>query len=148
MKKTFRFAFNPLVWILLIAVLLVALGGVWLNVYNIIVMPPLSSAFLYVCYGVLCLVLAVFVLSVTFNSGYKIKKGKLYLNFGFIKTTFVLDKALNITYFENKNMLVLFFEGGEYTRIVIKKEKFSSFADKLREENANILYTVHKDKEE
>jgi hypothetical protein len=126
-------------------ILLSALGGTILNVYNIIILPPLNSAITYICYGIMCLILAIFTTSIIFSSGYRVKKGKLYLNFGFIKTSFDLKTALNLTYFEEKNMLVLFFNVGEYTRIVIKKEKFNSFSERIREENANVLYSVHKE---
>ena len=140
MKKIFRFAFTPLIITLLILSLLISLGGTAINLYNLIIATINSQKFQSSCLLGLCLILTVFILFVLIRSGYKVKDGKLLLYFGFIKSTFPLEKALNLTYFEDKNMLILFLDGGEYSRIVIKKEKFSSFLNALREENNKITY--------
>ncbi len=148
MKNSFRFAFTPLVWILLIAVLIISIGGVAINVYNAIIISPLDSAFGYISFSVLCLILSAFTLSVILHSKYKIKEGKLHLYFGFVRTSYQLNKAINLTHFTDKNMLVLFFSGEEYTRIVINKSKFPSFAERIKEENINILYSQTKEEKE
>ncbi len=148
MKKTFRFHFSPLVWILLSLTLLVSLCGIAINVYNLVILAPFDSAFRYVSFGILCLILAVFVVTVMTSSTYKIKKCKLYLKLGFIKSIFDLDKAVNITHFEDKNMLLLFFNNGEYTRIVISKENFLHFSESVREENSFIIFSCKDSKED
>ena len=148
MKKFFRFAFTPLVITLLILSLLISLGGTAINLYNLIIATINSQRFQSSCLLGLCIILTVFILFVLIRSGYKVKDGKLLLYFGFIKSTFPLEKALNLTYFEDKNMLILFLDGGEYSRIVIKKEKFPSFLNAIREENNQITYFEKKLSEE
>ena len=140
MKKFFRFAFSPLIIVMLALSLIISLGGIAVNIYNLIFSTTASQKFQYYSLLGLCLLLFVFILLVTIRSGYKINKNKLSLYFGFIKTSFPLEKALNLTYFKDKNMLVLFFKGEEYTRIVIKKDKISLFCKALREENKNVTY--------
>ena len=140
MKKFFRFAFSPLIIVMLLLSLIISLGGIAVNIYNLIVSTTSHQKFQYYCLLGLCLLLFVFILFVIIRSGYKINKNKLSLYFGFIKTSFPLEKALNLTYFKDKNMLVLFFKGEEYTRIVIKKDKIQPFSEALREENKEITY--------
>ena len=140
MKNLFRFAFSPLLIIMLILSLIISLGGIAINIYNLIVTTIANQKFQYFCYLGISLILAVFILSILIHSGYKIKNGKLNLYFGFIKTSYILEKALNLTYFVDKKMLILFFEGEEYTRIVIKKEKFSSLLTAIKKENSKVTY--------
>ena len=120
--------------------LIISLGGIAINVYNLIISTTLSQKFKYYCLLGLCLLLFVFILVLLIRSGYKINKNKLHLYFGFIKTTFLLEKALNLTYFKDKNMLILFLREEQYTRIVIKKDKIQPFCKALREQNKNITY--------
>ncbi len=142
--KKFRFFFSFPVWALLILSLLCALSGIGINIYNIATSVKGANLFKFISFLVLCLFLAVFLLSVITNTCYKIKGDKLYLYFGFIKTTYLLKNALNVTHFEDKNMLVLFFTEEEYTRIVIKKQYFNLFAEKLIEKNDKISYNISK----
>ncbi len=140
MKKFFKFAFSPLIIVMLVLSLIISLGGIAINIYNLIVSTTASQKFQYYCLLGLCLLLFVFILFVIIRSGYKINKNKLSLCFGFIKTYFPLEDALNLTFFEDKNMLILFFKEEEYTRIVIKKDKIPLFCQVLREENKKVTY--------
>ena len=140
----FRFYFSFPVWVLIILSLLCALGGIGINIYNIVTAVEGVNLFKFISFLVLCALLAVFLLSVIIYSNYKIKGDKLYLYFGFIKTTYSLKKALNLTHFEDKNMLVLFFTEEEYTRIVINKQKFNQFAQTITKVNENISYNISK----
>ncbi len=140
MKKFFKFAFSPLIIVMLVLSLIISLGGIAINVYNLILSTTASQKFQYYCLLGLCLILFVFILFLLIRSGYKINKNKLYLYFGFIRTAFPLESALNLTFFEDKNMLILFFKEEEYTRIVIKKDKVQPFSEALREENKKITY--------
>lgn len=142
--KKFRFYFSFPVWALIILSLLCALGGIGINIYNIVTAVKGTNLFKYISFLVLCVILAVFLLSVIINSNYKIKGDKLYLYFGFIKTTYLLKDALNVTHFEDKNMLILFFTEEEYARIVINKQKFNLFADAITKVNDKICYNISK----
>ena len=142
--KKFRFFFSFPVWALIILSLLCALGGIGINIYNIVTAVEGTNLFKFISFLVLCVLLAVFLLSVIIYSNYKIKGDKLYLYFGFIKTTYPLKDALNLTHFEDKNMLVLFFTEEEYTRIVINKQKFNLFAEEITKANDKISYNISK----
>ena len=139
--KKFRFYFSLPVWILLSLSLLCSLGGIGINIFNLIVAREDTIIFKFVAFLVLCTILVGLILSVMIHSTYKIKDGKLYLYFGFIKNTFNLSEALNLTHFEDKDMLVLFFNQAEYTRIVIKKQDFNAFANSIIEENEKIVFS-------
>ena len=139
--KKFRFYFSLPVWILLSLSLLCSLGGIGINIFNLIVAREDTIIFKFVAFLVLCTILVGLILSVMIHSTYKIKDGKLYLYFGFINNTFNLSEALNLTHFEDKDMLVLFFNQAEYTRIVIKKQDFNAFANSIIEENEKIVFS-------
>ena len=139
--KKFRFYFSPSVWILLILSLLCSFGGIGINIYNLTMARENTIIFKFVAFLVLCVLLAGLIFSVIIHSTYKIKDKKLYLYFGFIKSTFDLSKAINITHFEDKNMLILFFGEAEYTRIVIKKQCYNAFAKSIIEENDRIDFS-------
>lgn len=139
MKNSIRFRFNPLVWVLLIITLLFSLSGVGVNVYNLIVLSPFHSALPYVALLVLCLLLALLVVSVMLLSYYKVKGQTLVLRFGPIKSVYNLEKALNLTRFKSENLLILFFNDQTFTRIVVSEKKFSQVEDLIKKAVPSIL---------
>lgn len=137
--KKFRFQFNAYIVILLIVTLLIGLTALGFNVYSIIDLPPFDSVIKYIALAVICLLLVAFILLVLFNSNYALKKGKVVLTFGFIKTFYDIDKIVQFTIFEEGKVLVAYFSDQTYTRIVIKAQEFDKFIEQVKEINPKII---------
>ena len=137
--KKFRFQFNAYIVILLVFILLIGLTALGFNVYSIIDLPPFDSVIKYIALAVICLILVAFILLVLFNSNYALKKGKVVLTFGFIKTFYDIDKIVQFTIFEEGKVLVAYFSDQTYTRIVIKAQEFDKFIEQIKEINPKII---------
>ena len=67
--KKFRFKYAPAVWVLLILVLLLSVGGLLWNIFNLVEFYSLNHTFKLISYAlivIVCLFLTAFVLSVIF----------------------------------------------------------------------------------
>ncbi len=137
--KKFRFQFNAYIVILLIVTLFIGLTALGFNVYSIIDLPPFDSVIKYIALAVICLLLVAFILLVLFNSNYSLKKGKIVLTFGFIKTFYDIDKIVQFTVFEEGKVLVAYFGDQAYTRIVIKAQEFDEFIRIIKDKNPKII---------
>ena len=144
--KKFRFQFNAYIVILLIFILLIGLTALGFNVYSIFFLPPFDSVIKYIALAVICLLLVAFTLLVLFNSNYALKKGKIVLTFGVIKTFYDIDKIVQFTVFEDGKVLVAYFSDQTYTRIVIKAQEFDKFVEQIKDINPKIITnSVRKD---
>ncbi|MBQ7339336.1 MAG: hypothetical protein IJW43_00600 [Clostridia bacterium] len=137
--KKFRFQFNAYIVILLIITLLIGLTALGFNVYSMIEVPPFENVIKYIALAVICTLLVAFILLVLFNSNYALKKGKIVLTFGFIKTYYEIDKIVQFTIFEEGTSLVAYFSDQTYTRIVIKAQEFDKIIEQVKEINPKII---------
>ncbi len=140
--KKFRFQYSPIVWILISIILIMCILGFGLNIINL-TEQKLPNSFKVVSYSVLAVVtfgLAIFSISLLFYGRYVIKKGYLYIFFGFIRSKININDIVCITHFKKSDKLVIYLKEQSYSVIVISKDNYDKFVHALREQNAQILY--------
>lgn len=149
--KKFRFKYAPAVWILLVLVLLLSVGGLLWNIYNLIEFYSLNHVFKLVSYAlivIVCLFLTVFVLSVIFYGNYLIKSDTLYTCFGFFRSKSNIYDIVCLSLFKKSNKLVVYFKDQTYTVIVIDESLYDEFVLSLRKINPQIIYDTRIDGED
>ena len=137
--KKFRFAFSPLIMILLFASILLTLLGIVFNVKNVIEYYALSThkTIVYAITLIINVGLFVIIVSLSVNGCYLIKGNTLYSCFGIIKTKTDIFSVVSITHYKKTKKLVLFFNTAEYSSIIIAEKDFSNFVEELRKINQN-----------
>lgn len=148
--KKFNFKYPPIAWVLLAVVLLLALGGLGWNIFNLIELwggeiVKLASYFIVI---IIALILICFAISIMVYGNYAIKGKNIVCNLGFLKTTFNIEEVTQITHFKKSDKLVLYFINGNYTVIVISPEEYERFILAVREVNSKILYSTAIDGED
>ena len=136
--KNFRLYFSPLILIVLVLAVLISLFSLGLNVYYVIYTPPFDVAIKYVLLSIVCLLLAVFSISLIF-SRYLIKGDKLVLILGLIKIKYSIKDIVQTAIFENGKSLVIYFKDAKFTKILINKTKYEAFSKALKEKNPRII---------
>ena len=148
--KSFRFKYTTLIWLLLIAVLIMGVIGLVWNVYSLITLfylAPFKTAVNAVTVLFNAFFVA-FVVSVMAYGKYTIKKGKIYLHLGIIRTRYDIKDIVQFTHFKKSNKLVMYFEDAKYTVIVISPEEYEQFVLAVRENKQSIIYDTAIDGEE
>ena len=103
--KTFRFKYSPLVWTLLVLVLLLSLGGLAWNIFNI-VEYSWADVFKIASFAIILAAtafLTAFAISVMLFGRYVIGNGKLRTRFGFISTATNVSDVVQITHFKKSD---------------------------------------------
>ena len=141
--KKFRFKYSPVVWLLLAVVLVLSVGGLVWNIFNLVEFYSFKQTFDLVSYGVIiavCAFLVVFVLAVIFYGNYVIKGQTLYTYFGFFRAKMKIDDIVGISLFKKSNKLVVYFKEQEYSIIVIDQNLYDDFVVAIRKVNPKIIY--------
>ena len=149
--KKFRFKYAPSVWALLIVVLLLSVGGLVWNIFNLVEFYSLKNTFNLVSYAIIILItllLTIFVLSVIFYGNYVIKGDFLCVYFGFFKTKYNIEDIVCISLFKKSNKLVAYFKDQTYTVIVIEESLYDDFVLSIRKLNQKIIYNTRFDGED
>ena len=140
--KSYKFKFSTTIWVLLAFVFILSVAGAVWNIFSIIEYVNVNN--LKVITGaitcLLCLALTVISLSVILYGKYVIKNGELISYMGVIRSKYPLKTVKEITLFKKSNKLVMYFEDGKYTVIVISPELYESFVLSVREQNKSIIY--------
>lgn len=139
--KKFKFSFSILVYVLCTLALLVLVGAIIFNAKTFFL--PLSSAtkkVSAVVFSVLCLILIVFVMLLLFCSFYVFKDKKLYFRLGIFKFNLGIETALMIKEYTKQQKLVLIFNDGKYSVIVINKKYYKDFVEEVKKINQNALF--------
>lgn len=139
----FRFKFSALVYVLIIAVILFALGGLFFNVYSIVyyLKVDIKQNVLYIITSILVFLLLIIAVSLLFHSKYEIKNGKIYSYFGFFVTKYNIEDVVSFTHFHKLDKLVMYFKDNTYTVIVIDNKQYDNFYKAVREINGNVIFT-------
>ena len=148
--KKFKFKFSGFVFFLLSVVLIVCFISLALNVYNLIhyIKTPLFKVLPYILYIVITLFLIAVVLGIMLFSSYSLKKGNLYVRFGFFVSKTKVSDVIGITHFKKSDKLVIYFKDQTFSVVVIAKEKYDDFVLILRELNKSIFFSSQIDGED
>ncbi len=149
--KKFRFKYAPSVWVLLILILLLSVGGLVLNIFNLVEFYSFKKTINVISYAIIILitfVLTVFVLSIIFYGNYVIKGENLCVYFGFFKTKYKIEDIVCISLFKKSNKLVVYFKEQTYTVIVIDQNFYDDFVLAIRKINQQIIYDTKIDGED
>lgn len=148
--KKFKFKFSGFVFFLLSVVLIVCFVSLALNVYNLIhyIKTPLFKVLPYILYIVITLFLIAVVLGIMLFSSYSLKKGNLYVRFGFFVSKTKVSDVIGITHFKKSDKLVIYFKDQTFSVVVIAKEKYDDFVLSLRELNKSIFFSSQIDGED
>ncbi len=148
--KSFRFKYSSTVWVLLFLVLILAVAGVFWNVFNLIEYSW-AGTFKIIVYTLLIIMtgaLTVLVLSLMVYGKYVIKNDSLYTCFGIFKNKTPVNEIIQITHFKKSDKLVMYFKDGKYTVIVISPENYEQFVLAVREANPSVVYSAKIDGED
>lgn len=148
--KTFRFKYSPLVWTLLVLVLLLSLGGLAWNIFNI-VEYSWADVFKIASFAIILAAtafLTAFAISVMLFGRYVIGNGKLRTRFGFISTATNVSDVVQITHFKKSDKLVVYFSDQKYSVIIIDRSEYDDFVLALRQLNPSIIYDSRIDGED
>ncbi len=148
--KKYKFKYSLAVWLLLFAIaVLCAVGLVWnvLSALEYANLYPIKSVAGWVS-ALLCAGLLAFALSVIFSGRYFIKGDYLYTKFGFFTIKTEIDKIYQFTHFKKSDKLVMYFEDGRYTVIVISPKEYEDFILSVRKQNPSVLYNSKIDGED
>lgn len=148
--KKFTFKYSVTVWVLLSIVLILSIVGLGWNIFNLIEFIQ-AGAFRIIAYSLICLLTAfllVIVISVMIYSKYVIKDGYVYSCFGIIRSKEKISEIVEITHFKKSDKLVVYFNDGKYTVIVISPEFYDAFVLAVRQSNKSIIFDVKIDGED
>ena len=81
-------------------------------------------------------------------SSYSLKKGNLYVRFGFFVSKTKVSDVIGITHFKKSDKLVIYFKDQTFSVVVIAKEKYDDFVLILRELNKSIFFSSQIDGED
>ena len=149
--KKFRFNYAPSVWVLLVAVLILSIGGLVWNIFNLVELYSFNNTLKIVSYSLIAFItlcLTVFVLSVIFYGNYVIKGEYLYTYFGFFRAKYSINDIVCISLFKKSNKLVVYFKEQTYTVIVIDESLYDDFVLSIRKINPKIIYDTKIDGED
>lgn len=142
--KSYKFKFSKLIFVLMIAGIVLAAGGIALTVFRIIRagFATVSLGITHVLVLLVCALLLVILPSILIRSAYQITDKELILWFGIIKSSYKISEMESIHLFTKTNKLVIYFKNDRYTVIVVKPEWYNEFTKELLSKNDKIRYDV------
>ena len=140
--RRFRFKYSPIVWMLLLLVIAFSVGGLVMNIFNVIEYASFGSDKVITYSIVLSFnaLLTIFALSVLFYGFYVIKDDRIYACFGFVRSKYLIKDIVEFAHFKKSDKLVAYFKDGKYTVIVIDKNHYDEFIAEVRKINPEILF--------
>lgn len=142
--KKYRFNYSPSIFALIALVVLISGAGVALNVMTVAKYVD-SNTLNAVLYGILTVLTAVLfaeAVAIAVYGIYKIHGDYLYSYFGLVRTKVLIADITEVKIFSKTNKLVLYFNTGKYTVIIISPEKYSDFISDLLKINPQIYYSA------
>lgn len=141
--KKFTFKYTKVLWLLTIALLLIALAGLAFNIYYLVQFwsAGISNLISYFLLILINLTLLVFCGGLMFFRNYTISKEHLFTRFGILKFKVKLLDITEVIIYENLKKLVVYFADAKYTVIIIDQADFDKFASALKENNPAIFIT-------
>ncbi len=148
--KKFRFKYSVSVWLLMVAIIALSGAGLVWNVLSTIEYAALFpiKAVASGLSALLCGVLLAFAISVATYGKYYVKGENLCVKFGFITVKTPVQSIYQFTHFKKSDKLIMYFEDGKYTVIVIAPEQYADFILTVRAINPRILYNSKIDGED
>lgn len=140
--KCFPYKFTPLMLGLIVAVLLLCGAGIGVSIWRIVKfgIKDFNDVIKYPFLIAVCVFCIAFVISVFVRSQYVIKDNKLITQFGFIKSSYEIDKMTAIIFDRQTNKLTIHF-GEEYAVFVVNPAWNDEFTRTILEINDKIDYS-------
>ena len=139
--NVYKFKYGKTVWTLIAIIIPLTVAGLVWNIFNLTQFAG-KDTFKTVTYAVavaLNAAIVFFAVSVAVYGRYVIKGGALYCYFGFIRTKTPIKEATRITHFTKSNKLVMYFNDGKYSVIVISPEFYGDFTGEIVKINPSVI---------
>ncbi len=150
-KNKFRFKYSIVVICLIVLVSLIGVGGLTLNVVNVVkgFDPAVKTAKIIttVLSSALDLALIFISLSVLLFGYYKVTDTHLVCRFGVFRTKYKLDEILEFAEFKKSGKLVMYLSEQKFTVIVIDSGEYSDFLKAVRSKNPTMSVEIRNEEE-
>ncbi len=144
---TFKFRFSPVMIVLFAVLLALCAAGIGLTTWQLIdfLKGDITSAYQWMKFVLLYLVsilLAVLIVAMLVRSRYVVTEKELILQFGFIKSKFLISKIYSVRLFKGSHKLAVYFDDfkTEYTVIVVNEKWYDDFVKALTARSSRITY--------
>ena len=141
--KKFRYRYSPLVWALIGVVIALTTGGLIWNVFNLVQYMSVGDnykAIVYIVTVLFNLLLAIFSVSLTFNTAYRIGDEAIIMSFGLFRSKIPLKDVISVKHFKVSDKLVLYKKDATFSVIVISPAKYDDFVKAIREKRTEIFF--------
>ena len=144
MKNVFKFHYSALLWVMLTAVIALALTGLVWNTYNLIyfINAGIDKIISYSLIVLATGALGVIAFSVAFFGRYVIKNDVLVTCFGVFSSKTQLTEITEVVHFKKSNKLVVYFADQKFSVVLIAPEKYDHFVIALRDKNPKIRFNA------
>ncbi len=141
--KKFKMKLSAYYIIILSLALALCLFGLAMNIYNVVAyFGTPKNPIKYYLISAICLCLAVMVIFILVNNKYYIKNENLLVRFGWFLFKISLDSIYEITHFQAKNALTIFYGENSCISPMISPKDYAEFTAVLVKANSKISYTL------
>ena len=141
--KYFRYKFTPVLILLCVLVLLLAIAGISVSIYRMILnggILEFSDILKYPFLIAVCMFLIAIIIALLIKSQYGVTKDTFFTQFGFIKTNFSIKEITSIIHDRDLHKLTVYF-GEEFCVITCHKEWADDFVQAILRCNLDIDYS-------
>ncbi len=141
--KKFKFAYSPIVAILLCLIAVASIGAIVWDIFSIVnayknVLSPVS----FFIAAIVNLSLIVLCSWMFFGGFYIVDKNGITLKIGPIKTFTAREDVISILYLEKNDKLFIYSVKRGIFTVVIKRDKYDEFVSAIKTFNSSVKYEV------